>query len=424
MTATAAHARTSLPAGSDILQQLVPFDASAIEAVDPPSAFGPPSNFMWVDIDQLRIDPSYQREMREASVKRIREIAGGFTWRLFRTIMVARVAPQVYAVIDGQHRVMAALLAGLTKVPAELVVADRAQQAAAFSAINTRVTRVHSMGAFRAEVAAGDPDAIAIQEACLAAAVRVLSYPVQRASQQVGDTMSIGALRQVYKASGADVLTLVLRCITSGNKPRPGAVSSAAIQGIHDSIKNAPAWLAKRDTLPAVFADTDLLAIVENTGEPGTGRQRVKAVADRLCEEQLGSRIALKTASSDRMRTQDALAFRNPAPAVLVTAPADHSAAIMPRKRVAIADGPEFERLCKLAYELAISNWPVRIDLNAVPKLLRVSAAVALVEHGLDDPATRRWFDLEDSILPARAVMPDRAHNLATKILEALKEPQ
>jgi ParB-like nuclease domain/Sigma-70 region 2 len=92
---------------------------------------GTPPELAWIDIDLLRLDVKYQREILRSGRKNVIEIAANFDWSLFATVIVARIHDGLYAIVDGQHRTTSAACCGITKVPCQIIQATPEQQAAA-----------------------------------------------------------------------------------------------------------------------------------------------------------------------------------------------------------------------------------------------------------------------------------------------------
>ena len=88
-----------------------------------------------VDRDRLVVDKRYQREL---NAKRIEKIVEDFRSEIFGVILVSPRTDGTYAVIDGQHRVVAAGLLGFPSVPALVTHTESAQhEAENFVGVNT-----------------------------------------------------------------------------------------------------------------------------------------------------------------------------------------------------------------------------------------------------------------------------------------------
>jgi len=184
---------------------------------------GAPPRQMMVPIEKLVVDPEYQRDVGRSGRTNIRKIVDEFRWSRFEPIVVAETGDGRFAIINGQHRAMAAKLRGMKTVPCAVVDADRAEQAAAFAAINGNITAITSIQLFHASLAAGNVESKALATVCKAAGVRICRYPVPAREMKVGDTLAAGALLQCYRQYGPQVLQLSLECVTrtGGGQSRP-----------------------------------------------------------------------------------------------------------------------------------------------------------------------------------------------------------
>lgn len=117
---------------------------------------GPAPMLQWIDIGLLVVDDTYQRELKAGNWQAIHRIAKGFRWSRFSPVFVAPVEGGRYAIIDGQHRVHGARMAGIESVPCQVVHMTREEQAAAFAAVNGDVTKVTAWQVFKAALAAGE----------------------------------------------------------------------------------------------------------------------------------------------------------------------------------------------------------------------------------------------------------------------------
>lgn len=129
----------------------------------------------WVEIEKLRIDDRYQRPLQRHNWNAIRRIAQGFDWSLFTVVDIAPAGEGLFSVIDGQHRVHAAAMAGIDKVPVRIVTEPVAGQARAFMGINGNVTAITPFHVLRASLAASEPWAIAADQALARAGCRLMT---------------------------------------------------------------------------------------------------------------------------------------------------------------------------------------------------------------------------------------------------------
>lgn len=164
----------------------------------------------WVAIDRMVIDGAYQRPLERRNWIAIERIADAFSWAHFGPVLLAPLPGGRFAVVDGQHRVHAALLCGVERVPAMIIPIDRRDQARAFGAVNGQVTAVSRQALFRARLAAGDDlacrtDALVTQAGC-----RILHYNPSAANRRAGELLCVGLLERIVARGDGAALRLVL----------------------------------------------------------------------------------------------------------------------------------------------------------------------------------------------------------------------
>lgn len=184
-----------------------------IELTDELTVIGDESVLMWIDIEKLLIDPSFQRKILRQGRRNIVKIATKFDWNKFGAIQVADLEGQ-YAIVDGQHRTVSAFLRGITKIPCNVIKASRIEQALAFVSINSNITSVSPLITFKAEVAAGLEDSVKLVDICARGGVTINYYPVDSKSIKPGYTIALGCIKKCLKEYGEDHLVFSLRSIT------------------------------------------------------------------------------------------------------------------------------------------------------------------------------------------------------------------
>lgn len=163
---------------------------------------GPAPMLQWIDIHNLVIDDAYQRELTAANWKAIRRIASQFKWSRFSPVFCAPITGGKYAIIDGQHRTHAAMLCGIETVPCQIVQMDQAEQAEAFGAVNGNVTAITVWNLLRAQLAANEPAAVALQAACEAAGCRLATANASAKNKKPGVVYFIGAAQKLHARYG------------------------------------------------------------------------------------------------------------------------------------------------------------------------------------------------------------------------------
>lgn len=116
--------------------------------------------------DQLRVDPTYQREIDQRSRQLIAHIAQGWDWSLFQPLVVARRHDQSLYVVDGQHRLRAAQMRGdIAQLPCVIFYpGDPAEEAAVFVDLNQNRRPLTAYALYNAALASGDEAAIALDD--------------------------------------------------------------------------------------------------------------------------------------------------------------------------------------------------------------------------------------------------------------------
>lgn len=187
----------------------VPSTLRPIEALPlaEPAVRGNPPHLGWVEIARLRIDDRYQRPLARHNWDAIRRIAENFDWALFTVVDIAPVravdGADVYAVIDGQHRVHAAAMVGIGKVPVRIVLAPVEGQARAFMGINGNVMNITPFHMLRASIAAGEPWALAADKAISRAGCRLMTSNASASEKKPGEIYAVQFVRSVVSRDGA-----------------------------------------------------------------------------------------------------------------------------------------------------------------------------------------------------------------------------
>lgn len=228
-----------------------------------------------LSINALRVDETYQRSMSAKSKKNVAYICKNFSWIKFTPIIVVEIPGNLFAVIDGQHRATAAMTLSISEIPCCVMKCTPEQAAAAFAAINGRVTSISPADIWHAEVAAKDPDAMAVKRVLDAADVTIIRKNISRYDIKVGQSRSINVIRRAFEKHGPDLLTTALQCITQTGNGNPGFISGAVINGIINAIRTKKELLGNPSRLFDIFDMIDLEELVEkarvitkNTGNP------------------------------------------------------------------------------------------------------------------------------------------------------------
>lgn len=209
-----------------MLRPIAPFSFPDITIV--PTTTARPT-FVDVAPTALLVDEDYQRGLSDRSRQLIRRMIASWDWRAFKPPVVVMVDGG-YHVIDGQHTAIVAASRGEPTIPVQVVEAGEiADRAAAFVKTNRDRIAVTPHQLHHALVAAGDEDAMTVEQVCQRAGAKLLRYPPANGLYEVGDLMAIGALktlvRRRYAVGARRVLDI---CVAAKLAP----VSAGALKAV------------------------------------------------------------------------------------------------------------------------------------------------------------------------------------------------
>lgn len=173
----------------------------------------PAPQLLWVALADLVIDDQYQRAITANGRALIQRIADGWDWRKFQPILVAPTLDGRLAVVDGQHRAHAAVVAGLERLPALCVAMTPVEQAAGFAAVNRDRIKLDSFAIYRAELAAGVDWAVRAKEAVEAGGCRLMTCLWSTGQKKPGMVFAIGLMRRMVAAGEDFAIQVGLRAI-------------------------------------------------------------------------------------------------------------------------------------------------------------------------------------------------------------------
>lgn len=169
----------------------------------------------------LLVDEKYQRGLSERSVRLIRKIVSEWDWRAFKPPVVVDV-DGAFHVIDGQHTAIGAVThGGIDLLPVLVVEADaEAARASAFVRHNRDRIQVTATQLHNAMVAAGDDDAVTMDQVCARAGVRILRNPPAFGKFKPGETLAVNTIRALINRRHAKGAREVLEiCVKAGLAP-------------------------------------------------------------------------------------------------------------------------------------------------------------------------------------------------------------
>lgn len=161
--------------------------------------YGEKPEMAWVDINKLDVDDTYQRNTNGTrSKENIKKIMSNFCWEEFTPITVVKTEKGTYNIIDGQHRYKAAVALGdIKELPCWIISKTSVkEQADTFIGINKNRVSTNPYDLYKANIAAGNPDAVMIDDFCNKAGIII---PFDGYCSQPCMTLAISTIRKHLK---------------------------------------------------------------------------------------------------------------------------------------------------------------------------------------------------------------------------------
>ena len=228
--------------------------------------------FKWVDPRTLLVDEEYQRGLSERSVRLIRKIVTNWDWARFKPPVVAHT-DEGDEVLDGQHTAIAAAShPGIDLIPVmEVVAIDRADRARAFVGHNRDRLGISATQMHFSAVAAGDDDAVTINQVCARIGVILLKNSPPKSVFKPRESMAISAIGKLVTRRGAMGARKVLQVLAEAEC---APISS-------DGIKAVEAIMYEPDMAGQVQGE-DLTATVLKMGADADREAGVFAATHRV----------------------------------------------------------------------------------------------------------------------------------------------
>lgn len=225
----------------------------------PPAPFDPPRGRMPVlqimAPAELAIDETYQRGLEDAKSRElVKRIARTWDWDLCQPLVVARRAGEDgerFYVIDGQHRLAACRMRGdIGALPCVVVdYGGPAAEAIAFRRLNTERKTLTKLDLFRAAVAGGDPEALAISEAMADAGLAVAPHS-NCSVWKPGMVSNIGGIEYSWRRDGPEATRRALAALAQGFAGQVQQYAGTLFRGIvrvcRDEIRAHGAFAGER----------------------------------------------------------------------------------------------------------------------------------------------------------------------------------
>ncbi|MFV3126096.1 DUF6551 family protein [Niveispirillum sp. KHB5.9] len=196
----------------------------------------------WIALDLLWVNEEYQRSISSDGRANIGRIIEKFTWSRFTPLMVAECEDGRYAVIDGQHRFIAAQAhGGIPELPCAVVEAPAINdQARSFLAINNDRVRATFFQLHHAGVAAGEPDALHLNDICQQVGVIVPRNNLSSKDWQAKHLRCPGMVLELAHRHGDKPVLAALRVAVAAAKRHGEAARGSIIRGLVSLFVSAP----------------------------------------------------------------------------------------------------------------------------------------------------------------------------------------
>ena len=198
----------------------------------------------WLNVDKLYIDSRYQRNTKsKASEKNLDYLKQSFSWAHCGALIVCFVpAEKKFAVIDGQHRLQAAIARkDIDSMPCLVVSGlDFEKQAKSFVAINTKRVQLNTLAAFHAALAAGDKAAASIKEILDECEVEIPRNPVLAGKTDPRQMQSPGTLTSLLGRYSRKHICWAITIIPEAFGEKKGMLRASLIKALTEFAKLTP----------------------------------------------------------------------------------------------------------------------------------------------------------------------------------------
>lgn len=208
--------------------------------------------YAYVDPRSLFVDETYQRPL---SMDRVWEIATDFNWFLFDPLWLGRRTDDRLYVVDGRHRLAAALIIGYDKVgdvPAQIRrTTGVEEEAKIFVDLQEKRREITTAQRFAAKLIFKDSTAVNLQRLLSKHGFKVPTESWGNSStvSKQNEITAIGTLEQIYKQGGSERvsdLLQILRLAWDGFPPSTRSDMMRALNNLLARSSLAPSTIARR----------------------------------------------------------------------------------------------------------------------------------------------------------------------------------
>lgn len=198
-------------------------------------------------VNDLFVDITYQRP----ETRLIKQIANELRAEQFGTIIVSARDDGRYAIVDGQQRVGAARLIGITHVPCLVLTGKTlAEEARLFVRLQKDRLNVRAYQRFQAEKVAEDPRALELQSCIDRAGLALIESSGEK--EHPDSLAAVGHLEKTYDLGGAGIVDTTFEAIKAAWPGMTGRFRGEIVLAVGTVIAQDDADIAR---LVEVLAD-------------------------------------------------------------------------------------------------------------------------------------------------------------------------
>lgn len=197
---------------------------------------GAPPSLEQHPLDRLNVDPAYQRatdgpRSRQLIARMVKE----WNWALCQPLVVARRADGSLWILDGQHRHTGARERGdIPFLPCVVQSSlDVAGEARTFVQLNTERQKLTQAEVFHGQLAAGDPNARAVQQLLDDTGWKVVRHN-NTASYRAGELECAPMMVKVLAFRGQDTVRFALTTLRAAYPNKTVRVAATLLKGLFD----------------------------------------------------------------------------------------------------------------------------------------------------------------------------------------------
>lgn len=200
-------------------------------SIEPSADLGPKPELVWVPKEECYVDDRYQRQVTKTGTTLINRIVREFSWAKFPPLLAGPKTKHGYPIIDGQHRLNAAMLhPAVTEVPLWIIASGEvSDQADSFVAVNKDRQQVNPVNVFWAAVAAQEPDALAIKNLVEEAGVEV--GRTMGGLQPARTTIALDLIKRMSNGLGPHIVKEALRVLAEAQPDTINLFRTPIIEG-------------------------------------------------------------------------------------------------------------------------------------------------------------------------------------------------